>query len=242
MPAPTPPTTEQARQRLRQAFSLRTGPGQIVAAILLAGLGFAAAVQLASPTDVLDRATRADLVQIIDGLNTRSEQLEDELSRLEQSRSELRTGAGDSEAALAEAQARLETLSILAGTAPAEGPGVVVSVVDPDGGVDASRVLSAVQELRDAGAEAFQIAGSPDRVVRVVASTAFVDLPGGGVSVGGVALSPPLTITAIGDPETLSTALGIPGGAVASMTSAGERKSLTFIEAPISAVWTNDAL
>jgi uncharacterized protein YlxW (UPF0749 family) len=99
----------------------------------------------------------------------------------------------------------------------------VVQVADPDGQVDASRMLSTVQELRDAGAEAFQVAGSPERVVRVVASTAFVDLPGGGVSVGGVALSPPFTLTAIGDPTTLSTALGIPGGAVASMTAAGAR-------------------
>lgn len=231
MSAPTTPTTQEARRRLRGAFSLRSSPGQVVAAVLLAGLGFAAAVQLASPTDVLDRATRADLVQIIQGLNTRSEQLEDELSRLEQSRTELRAGAGDSEAALAEAQSRLETLSILAGTAPAQGPGVVVRVVDPDGGVDASRMLSAVQELRDAGAEAFQVEGSPDRVVRVVASTAFADLPGGGVSVGGVALAPPFTITAIGDPATLSTALGIPGGAVASMTSAGARVTVEETDA-----------
>ena len=233
MSAPTTPTTQEARRRLRQAFSLRSNPGQVVAAVLLAVLGFIAAVQLASPMDVLDRATRADLVQIIQGLNTRSEQLEDELSRLEQSRNELRAGAGDSEAALAEAQTRLDTLSILAGTAPAQGPGVEVRVADPDGAVDASRMLSAIQELRDAGAEAFQVAGSPERVVRVVASTAFVDVPAGGVSVGGVALAPPFTITAIGDPETLSTALGIPGGAVASMTSAGARVTVAQTDAAL---------
>jgi uncharacterized protein YlxW (UPF0749 family) len=82
-------------------------------------------------------------------------------------------------------------------------------------------MLGTVQELRDAGAEAIQVTGGPDRVVRVVASTPFADVPSGGVSVGGVALSPPYLIEAIGDPDTLQTALGIPGGAVSSIGSGG---------------------
>jgi uncharacterized protein YlxW (UPF0749 family) len=216
-----PATTAQARRRLRQALSWRTGSGQVIVAVLLAVLGFVTAVQLATPSDVLDRASRADLVQILGGLNTRSDQLEDELARLEDARRDLAAGAGDSEAALEEAQSRLETLGILAGTVPAQGPGVLVRIADPEAAIDAATLLSTVQELRDAGAEAFQIDGSPDRSVRIVASTAFVDLPGGEVSVGGVALGRPWVIVAIGDPDTLSTALGIPGGAIASVRSAG---------------------
>ena len=82
-------------------------------------------------------------------------------------------------------------------------------------------MLGVVQELRNAKAEAVQINGAPDREVRVVASTAFVDLPAGGVAVGGVGLQPPYTIVAIGDPATLSPALGIPGGAVSTLEAAG---------------------
>lgn len=218
---PTPTTTGEARARLREALAFRRGPGQVVAALLLGLLGFAVAIQLSDATDVLSRASRADLVQILGGLDTRTDQLEAELRRLEQTRSELLAGAGDSEAALAEARARLDTFGILAGTVAAEGPGVSVRVADPQGTVRAVAVLGTVQELRDAGAEAIQIKGGPDRVVRVVASTPFADVPSGGVSVGDVALSPPYLLEAIGDPDTLQTALGIPGGAVASITSGG---------------------
>lgn len=217
-----PPTTPtQARARLRHALSWRSGRGTAITTLLLACLGFVAAIQLAAPDDVLDRASRADLIQILDGLGARSNQLEEEIDRLEQARADLTAGAGASDAALAEAQGRLDTLGILAGTVQAKGPGVLLTIGDPDGVVDGAALLSTVQELRDAGAEAIQISGSPDRVVRVVASSAFVDVPNDGVAVGGVALSPPYTIEAIGDPSTLSTALGIPGGAVASLEGAG---------------------
>ena len=47
--------------------------------------------------------------------------------------------------------------------------------------------------------------------VRVVASTALVDA-GGGIAVGGTRVRAPYRLVAIGDPRTLATALGIPGG------------------------------
>lgn len=214
-------TTEEARRRLRSTLSWQTRPGTLITTVLLAVLGFAAAVQIVTPENVLDRASRADLIQILDGLGTRADQLEDEVARLEQARADLVAGAGDSEAAQAEAQERLQTLGILAGTSPAEGPGVQLDIFDAEGAVDAASLLSTIQELRDAGAEALQIDGSGDRSVRVVASTAFTDSATGGVVVGGVTMAAPYTITAIGDPATLATALGIPGGAVSTIESAG---------------------
>ncbi len=219
-------TPALARSRLREALSWRSGTGTVITTVLLAALGFAAAIQIAAPDDVLDRASRADLIQILDGLGTRAESLEEEVTRLEEARAELIAGAGDSEAAQAEAEDRLNTLGILAGTLPALGPGVELGVSDPGGVVDGSSMLSTIQELRDAGAEAMQVSGAPERQVRVVASTAFTDSATGEVVVGGVSLGPPYTITAVGDPATLSKALGIPGGAVATMESAGASVSI----------------
>jgi uncharacterized protein YlxW (UPF0749 family) len=230
LPPPAPadtPTTDEARRRLRDALSLRTGSGQLVAAALLGMLGFTVAIQLTDSTDVLERATRSDLVQILAGLDNRSEQLAAEVARLEQARADLLAGAGDSEAALAEAQSRLDTFGILAGTLPAEGPGVTMRIADPQAAVTAVSMLSAIQELRDAGAEAIQVDGANERSVRVVASTAFADEPTGGVSVGGVALTPPYLVRAIGDADTLSAALTIAGGAVPSLTSAGATVTVT---------------
>src|SRR5207342_2846105 len=72
----------------------------------------------------------------------------------------------------------------------------------------------AVQELRDAGAEALQVGDQ-----RVVVSTWFGDPPAGqkGVLVDGVLVHAPYEIRAIGDPRTLSAALRIPGGVVDSL-------------------------
>jgi uncharacterized protein YlxW (UPF0749 family) len=215
------PTPADARRRLRRALSPRGGPGQLVAAGLLAVLGFTVAVQLTDSTDVLERASRSDLVQILAGLDTRADQLSAEVTRLEQARRDLEAGAGDSQAALEEAQSRLDTFGILAGSVPAQGPGVTLRIADPQAAVTAVTMLSTVQELRDAGAEAIQIDGEPGRSVRVVAPTAFADEPGGGVSVGGVALAPPYLVRAIGDPDTLAAAVAIAGGAVSSLTSVG---------------------
>ena len=86
--------------------------------------------------------------------------------------------------------------------------------------VQAEAILDAVQELRGAGAEAMQIAGADGRTVRIVASTAFVDADGG-LLVEGQRLAAPYTITVIGDPQTMRTALNIPGGVVESVETDG---------------------
>lgn len=222
----TDTTPQQARERLKTTLNWRPRSGTAITTVLFVLLGFVAAVQLSAADDGLDRASRTDLVQILNSLDTRAAQLEDEIARLEETRAELVSGAGSSEAAQAEAEERLETLGILAGTLPATGPGVELTISDPGSAVDASTMLSVIQELRDAGAEALQVDGSPERSVRVVASTAFVDVPTGGVAVGGVALTPPYQVKAIGDPDTLGPALRIPGGAVTSLETAGASTSL----------------
>jgi uncharacterized protein YlxW (UPF0749 family) len=85
-------------------------------------------------------------------------------------------------------------------------------------------VLDAVQELRDAGAEALQIGDQ-----RVIVSTWFADPSGAkaGVSVNGVDVVAPYEIRAIGDPRTLSAALQIPGGVVDSLRTLGGDSLIT---------------
>ncbi len=72
-----------------------------------------------------------------------------------------------------------------------------------------------VAELRNAGAEAIQIAG-----VRVVAQTYFTDLTSG-LAVSGTGIAAPYDILVIGDPDTIGPALTIPGGAFAQLRTVG---------------------
>jgi uncharacterized protein YlxW (UPF0749 family) len=57
--------------------------------------------------------------------------------------------------------------------------------------------------------------------VRVVASTAFVGGEQGGVVVDGTQLYRPYRFVVVGEPETLASAVGIPGGVVANVEQRG---------------------
>lgn len=199
-----------------------TSAGAMIA-VLLALLGFTLVVQLkTTSTDPTLAATREeDLVRISSDLDSRERRLRQDIEALEESQRQLRSGEQGRQAALEEATRRADELGILAGTLPAVGPGLTVRFEGPDKAISSARILDAVQELRGAGAEAMQIAGSDGTTVRIIASTYFVDATGGGLVVDGRRLSGPYTITVIGDPATMRTALNIPGGVVASVQDAG---------------------
>ena len=126
-------------------------------------LGFAIAAQVRNTnTDAgLDNARPEDLVRILSDLDARQERLRREIAELEESKRQLESGAQGREAALAEARRRAEVLGILAGTLPAEGPGLEIVFAPRDQRIRAESILDAVEELRGAGAEAMQIQGRP---------------------------------------------------------------------------------
>jgi uncharacterized protein YlxW (UPF0749 family) len=130
------------------------------------------------------------------------------------------------QAALAEADKRAAELGLLAGTRPGRGPGLEITMR----AVKASAVLNAVQELRGAGGEVMQLNGAGGGAVRVVASTYFVDAEDGGIVADGTRLSGPYKLWVIGPPQTMQTALQIPGGVVASVN--GDGGSVTMEQRP----------
>jgi uncharacterized protein YlxW (UPF0749 family) len=124
-------------------------------------------------------------------------------------------GAGQQGAASAgAARARADELAVLAGTVPVRGPGLELTIRDPHRSVEASVLVDALQELRDAGAEAIEISG-----VRTAVSTYIADSPGHGLVVDGTSISAPYVVTVIGDAHTLDQALRIPGGVLDTVAS-----------------------
>jgi uncharacterized protein YlxW (UPF0749 family) len=202
---------------LRDVLRPRTRRVDLLVSALLLVLGFGLAVQVRSTQDegVLTSARQEDLVQILDDLRNRGDRLRDEVESLSAAKDRLSSGSGDTAAALREAQRRTQVLGIIAGTLPATGPGILVTVEDPGAQVSASLLLDALEELRNAGAEAMQLEGTGTNgrsaAVRVVASTSLVDEEGG-VAVDGVSLRAPYRFVVVGDASTLAGALAIPGG------------------------------
>lgn len=202
----------------------RTSPATVMIFVLLALLGFTLVEQLrTTSTDPITSAARQeDLVRILYDLNSQEKRLRQDIAALEDSQRQLLSGEQGQQAALEEAARRADELGILAGTLPARGPGLVVRF-EPGGAgaISAMRVLDAVQELRGSGAEAMQISGADGVTVRIIASTYFLDGENGSLFVGGRLLTGPYTITVIGDPATMRTALNIPGGVVATVDGDG---------------------
>jgi uncharacterized protein YlxW (UPF0749 family) len=191
----------------------------IVIAVLVGLMGFALVVQVrgTSTDSTLASARQDDLVRILSDLDSNEDRLRTEIADLEQLKRELTAGSESQQAAKEAAEKRADELGILAGTLPAQGPGLAVKF---SGTVRAARILDAVEELRNAGAEAMQISGSNGTVVRIIVSSYFVG-PDNEITVDGQKLVGPYTITVIGDPATMKTALNIPGGVVATVSSDG---------------------
>jgi len=204
---------ESVWRRIAAALTARPGRGQVVAGVLCGVLAFAVVAQAhtTSRGSGVSAARTQDLLTILADLQGRADRLRSQVSDLQLTQARLSGGGANTQAALAEARSRAQTLGILTGTVAARGPGIVLTVTDPRHAVHADVLLDAIEELRDAGAEALQLSG-----VRVVASTALVDV-GGAITVDGRRVVAPYRLVAIGDARTLAGALGIPGGVIDSV-------------------------
>ncbi len=241
---PEPPEGDQEPQaardprrawhRLLRAGAPRATRANALAMLLAGALGFAIIAQVRQTSiEGLENLREDELVRIFAGVDRDGDRLGDEISELESSLERLRGQSTNEEEAQRAAQQRLEALGILAGTAPAHGPGVVMTIRDPERQVTAPMVLDAIQELRDAGAEAIQVGD-----VRVVADTWFTQADEG-LSVSGTVVRPPYVIRAIGDGNTLAGAMEIPGGVSATVRRArGETDIQISDEVEVDALLT----
>ncbi len=203
------------RRRRTVRSLLHPGKGQIIAAVLLLIFGMGGVMQIRSNTEdqTYSTARREDLIQLLDGLSQESRRLEGEIGELERTRTQLQSGADTFRVAREEARKRVETLSILAGTVPATGPGVRIRIADPHHKVSANLLLDAIEEMRDAGAEVIEF----NNTVRVVGSS-WIGSGASGLMVDGQKISSPIVIKVIGNPHALQEAAQFRGGLVSEIT------------------------
>ena len=179
---------------------------QIVVALALFtfGLMITITIKKSNEPQVLSNARENELVQVLTELNRQNEQLSIEINDQEDVLVSLQSGSTQNanQAALDRANA----LGVLAGTKTVLGPGITMVLKGDSASINAFTLIDAVQELRDAGSVAIQINN-----VRVVANTWFIDTVGG-VSISGSVKNTPINIKVIGEPQTLETAMRIPGG------------------------------
>ncbi len=200
--------------KIWRAF-LKPGRGQLVVGTVLCLTALLVVWTLRSQASQPDYSNlrRTDLIQLLDNLSAETRRLEAEVRELTMTREELASGAAGAKAADDETRHRIQQMQIIAGTVPATGPGVRITIQDPQGAVTSELLLDALEELRDAGSEVIELNDS----VRVVAST-WVDRDSEGrIVADGTALTTPIVIEAIGDPATLEAGARFRGGLVSEV-------------------------
>lgn len=181
------------------------GRTKILISLLCVLVGFAIMLQVRqTQEDEYASMRQDDLVRLLDEVTQRNEDLAAERDQLLQDRAALRSGT-DTQRLAEEYQL---SLGVLAGTQPVEGPGLIVTVQNT-ANLTAQNMVVVLEELRNAGAEAVEVSG-----IRTNATSAFADR-GDDVVLDDQVLDGDIEWRAIGDPQTMSVALNIPGGALA---------------------------
>lgn len=191
------------------------GRGQIVvgAVLFVAALLIVWTIRSQAAHPDYSNLRRTELVQLLDNLSAETRRLESEVRDLTTTRDQLSSGAEGAKVVDDETRRRINQLQILAGTVPAQGPGIRLTIHDPHAAVTPELLLDALEELRDAGAEVVEFNDG----VRVVASS-WIDLDDrGGIVVDGVSLTRPIIIEAIGDSATLEAGARFRGGLVSEV-------------------------
>ncbi len=129
-----------------RVLARRTIATRAAVAVLCAVLGFAGVIQVrrTAAGDTLSSARPVDLVQILDGLQRREDDLNTEIATLQGTLTRLQGSGASSAEALAEANRQAEALGILTGTVPTEGAGVRIVISDPERRVPPELLLDAL--------------------------------------------------------------------------------------------------
>lgn len=203
---------------------------RVAVAVACALLGFLLVAQVRATEEVGDRLVaerEEDLARILSELSVQSDRLQSEITDLRLTLLDFASSAEREELALRTLQRRHDDLRILTGVVPVEGDGALFTITDEDRLVTQELLVDAVQELRDAGAEAIAV-----NDVRLVASSAFTTR-NDRILLDRRPIDPPYRIAAIGVGDTIATALAIPGGAIDTLQLVSGVTAVTEIRADL---------
>jgi uncharacterized protein YlxW (UPF0749 family) len=147
-----------------------------------------------------------------------------ELLALEAKLEEIKSVKSEDDVVVQDLLSEIEKYKISAGVLDVKGPGVIITINDPVATNEFDEeysvimynyelLLSLVNKLKDAGAEAISINGQ-----RIIATTE-ISLAGDNVNINAVPTAPPYIVKAIGNPDTIESTLNIRFGIVEQMKS-----------------------
>lgn len=197
--------------------------GELAVVVVCAVVGFLLTAQLrtvkqSAAADTTSAARLETLQSLYNEAMDKNEGLEQQVAQLQKDLAAYREQAVSEGGAAEALKNEVETLEISAGLTDLEGPGVTVVMSDSTAAnvtgdeadyiIHDSDLMSVINELRSAGAEAISLNGE-----RMVA-TSEVRCTGAVVTVNGRRYAAPFVIMAIGDSSTLYNAMTMRNGVV----------------------------
>lgn len=186
-----------------------------IALFLLAMMLVAQIKTISNTEEVLAGKREAELSEELINLQNEYKTLKNKYEENERIVEEYKNNASNNSELIASMKSSIETYSILAGATDVTGEGIVVTLDDgntvaegSDVLVHDSDILTVVNELKAAGAEAISVNGQ-----RIIATTA-IRCVGPVIQINYQKVAAPFTIKAIGNAQYLESAMTIKNGVV----------------------------
>jgi uncharacterized protein YlxW (UPF0749 family) len=178
------------------------------------GFGVLLATQLQaveSPSRTLEKQSVDELTTLIGALTQETDRMQSELTDLSLRVMSARSAAESETTAITEQEHSLLGLRVVTGAIDGVGRGVSLTISDPQAQLEPYDLFTLVNELRSAGAEAVMIDQR-----RIGLRSNFTADPAG-IALDGRFLREPYRLSAVGDPDDLSSSLRMPGGVIPSL-------------------------
>ncbi len=184
-------------------MAARVAQLSLFAVALIIGALLVGQLRSQAPAIELSSLSAQELSTLVETLSARNVDFSDGLADLREQIRDYEQAQVAGESDLTISQGLLDTISAFGGLVAVEGQGIEMEV---EGSFDATAVNDLIYELRNAGAEAIAVDD-----VRITARSVAV-MGTSEIEIDGVEIGRSFTITAIGSPEGLASALNRPGG------------------------------
>lgn len=173
---------------------------------------------------ILEGKRESELADSLVRLQTEYDELKKDYEESQEIVEEYQTNSSTNDTLIASMKNEINTLSLLAGTTDVQGEGIIMTLYDgnsSDSLVHDSDIITVINELRVAGAEAISV--NEQRII----NTSAVRCVGSVVQVNYQKVAAPFVIKAIGNSQYLESAMTIKNGVVDVLNGYGLKVTLT---------------
>ncbi len=195
-----------------------------IAVFLLAFMITAQVTTMSKSEEVLKGKRESELADSLVSLQREYDELKAKYEENQKIVEEYQTNSASNDTLIASMKNQIQTLGLLSGTTDVHGEGIIITLYDGTGSnelVHDSDVLTVVNELRVAGAEAISV--NNQRII----TTSAIRCVGSVIQINYQKVAAPFEIKAIGNAQYLESALLIKNGVVDVLKGYGLKVTIT---------------